>query len=66
MQSRLCVQRLIQSPGDNRKVYGFGLVDWREGWFMDRPAPERTADVFCEQVRASFFLVLTLPGCPAI
>jgi hypothetical protein len=30
-------------------VYGFGLVDWRDGWV----APGRTADVFCEQVRAA-------------
>src|SRR5215469_7648886 len=46
-------QRLIQAPGDNRKVYGFGLVDWRDGWFDGRTAPRRTADVFCEQVRAA-------------
>jgi transposase len=42
-------QRLIQAPGDNRKVYGFGLVDWRDG----RVAPRRTADVFCAQVRTA-------------
>ena len=46
-------QRLIEAPGDNRKVYGFGLVDWRDGWFDGRVAPGRTADVFCEQVRAA-------------
>jgi transposase len=46
-------QRLVQAPGDNRKVYGFGLVDWRDGWFDGRVAPGRTADVFCEQVRAA-------------
>ena len=34
-------------------VYGFGLVDWRDGWFDGRVAPGRTADVFCEQVRAA-------------
>ena len=45
-------QRLVEAPGDNRKVYGFGLVDWRDGWFDGRLAPGRTADVFCEQVRA--------------
>jgi hypothetical protein len=28
-------------------------VDWREGWFDGRFAPGRTADVFCEQVRAA-------------
>ncbi len=42
-------QRLVEAPGDNRKVYGFGLVGWRDG----RVAPGRTADVFCEQVRAA-------------
>jgi hypothetical protein len=31
-------QRLVEAPGDNRKVYGFGLVDWRDGWFDDRIA----------------------------
>ena len=46
-------QRLIEAPGDNRKVYGFGLVDWRDGWFDGRIAPGRTADLFCEQVRAA-------------
>src|SRR5438445_10676899 len=46
-------QRLVEAPGDNRKVYGFGLVDWRDGWFDGRVAPGRTADMFCEQVRAA-------------
>ena len=46
-------QRLVEAPGDNRKVYGFGLVDWRDGWFSGRVADGRTADVFCEQVRAA-------------
>ncbi len=46
-------QRLVEAPGDNRKVYGFGLVDWRDGWFDGRVAPGRTADVFCEQVRVA-------------
>jgi transposase len=46
-------QRLVEAPGENCKVYGFGLVDWRDGWFDGRLAPGRTADVFCEQVRAA-------------
>jgi hypothetical protein len=46
-------QRLVEAPGDNRKVYGFGLVDWRDGWFDGRIATGRTADIFCEQVRAA-------------
>src|SRR4029453_8712774 len=41
------------APGANDKVYGFGLVDWCEGWFDGRLAPGRTADVFCAQVRAA-------------
>ena len=44
-------QRLVEAPGDNRKVYGFGLLDWRDGWFDGRVAAGRTADVFCQQVR---------------
>ncbi len=46
-------QRLVEAPGANEKVYGFGLVDWRDGWFDGRLAPGRTAAVFCEQVRAA-------------
>src|SRR5260370_14205483 len=46
-------QRLVEAPGDNRKVYGFGLVDWRDGWFDGRIATGRTADVFCGQLRAA-------------
>jgi hypothetical protein len=46
-------QRQVEAAGDNRRVYGFGLVDWRDGWFDGRVAPGRTADVFCEQVRAA-------------
>jgi len=46
-------QRLVEAPGDNSRVYGFGLVDWREGWFDGRVAPGRTSEVFCEQVRAA-------------
>ncbi len=46
-------QRLVEAPGANEKVYGFGLVDWRDGWFDGRLAPGRTAAIFCEQVRAA-------------
>jgi len=28
-------------------------VDWRDGWFDGRGALGRTAEVFCEQVRAA-------------
>ena len=46
-------QRLVEAPGDNRKVYGFGLVDWREGWFDGRVGSQRSADLFCDQLRAA-------------
>ena len=46
-------QRLVEAPGANDKLYGFGLVDWCDGWFERRLAPGRTADVFCAQVRAA-------------
>lgn len=46
-------QRLVEVPGDNSKAYGFGLVDWRDGWFDGRRAPRRTAGPFCDQVRAA-------------
>jgi len=46
-------QRLVEAPGDNQKVYGFGVVDWREGWFDGRLAPQRTAGPFCDQLRAA-------------
>jgi DDE superfamily endonuclease len=43
-------QRRVEAPGDNNKVYGFGLVDWREGWFDYQLAPGRTAAPFAEQL----------------
>jgi transposase len=46
-------QRLVEAPGDNQKVYGFGLVDWRSGWFDGRLGPQRTADLFCEQLQVA-------------
>jgi len=46
-------QRLIEAPGDNEKVHGFGLVDWRDGWLHTLIAPGRTADPFCEQLEAA-------------
>jgi transposase len=46
-------QRLVEAPGQNAKVYGFGLADWRDGWFDGRTAPGRTAAAFCAQVRAA-------------
>jgi transposase len=44
-------QRLVEAPGNNQKEYGFGLVDWRDGWFDWERAPGRRAAPFCAQLR---------------
>ena len=44
-------QRLVEAPGDNAKQYGFGLVDWRDGWFDWELAEGRRAAPFCAQLR---------------
>jgi hypothetical protein len=44
-------QRLDEAPGTNRKKYGFGLVDWRDGWLDWELADGRRAAPFCAQLR---------------
>lgn len=44
-------QRRVEAPGNNEKVHGFGLADWRDGWFDGQMAPSRAAAPFCDQVR---------------
>jgi transposase len=44
-------QRRGQAPGQNAKKCGFGLVDWREGWFDGAIADKRAAEPFCAQLR---------------
>jgi transposase len=44
-------QRLVEAPGNNSKEYGFGLVDWRDGWFDWQRAAGRRAAPFCDQLR---------------
>jgi transposase len=44
-------QRLVEAPGNNAKEYGFGLVDWRDGWLDWRRASGRQAEPFCAQLR---------------
>jgi transposase len=44
-------QRLVEAPGNNVKEYGFGLVDWRDGWFDWQRALGRRAVPFCAQLR---------------
>ncbi len=46
-------QRLVEAPGANAKVYGFGMVDWCDGWFDGFLAPGRTAAAFCHQIRTA-------------
>ncbi len=44
-------QRLVETPGNNEKQYGFGLVDWRDGWLDWEHAPGRRAAPLCAQLR---------------
>ena len=44
-------QRLVEAPGTNAKRVGFGLVDWRDGWFDWALAEGRRAAPFCAQLR---------------
>ena len=44
-------QRHVETPGTNAKQYGFGLVDWRDGWLDWALAPTRSAAPFCDQLR---------------
>ena len=44
-------QRRVQAPGNNAKQYGFGLVDWREGWLDFELAEGRRAVPLCAQLR---------------
>lgn len=44
-------QRHVETPGTNAKQYGFGLVDWRDGWLDWAVAPRRSAEPFCAQLR---------------
>jgi hypothetical protein len=44
-------QRRVQAPGNNAKQYGFGLVDWREGWLDFALADGRRAAPLVAQLR---------------
>jgi transposase len=45
-------QRLIEAPGRNAKVTGFGALDWRDGFFHGLTAPGRRAQPLVEQLTA--------------
>lgn len=44
-------QRRVEAPGNNAKRYGFGLVDWRDGWLDWALEEGRKAEPFCRQLR---------------
>jgi transposase len=44
-------QRRVQAPGNNAKQYGFGLVDWRDGWLDFALVDGRRAVPLCAQLR---------------
>jgi hypothetical protein len=44
-------QRLVQAPGVTAKQWGFGLVDWRDGWVDWAVDPRRAAAPLCAQLR---------------
>jgi transposase len=44
-------QRRVQAPGNNAKQYGFGLVDWRDGWLDFALADGRRAAPLVAQLR---------------
>ncbi len=44
-------QRRVQAPGKNFKQYGFGLVDWRDGWLDFELADGRRAVPLVAQLR---------------
>ena len=45
-------QRLVEAPGKNAKVTGFGALDWRDGFFHGLTAPGRRAQPFLEHLAA--------------
>jgi transposase len=45
-------QRLVEAPGQNATVTGFGALDWRDGGFLGLTAPGRRAAPFVAQLDA--------------
>ncbi len=44
-------QRRVEAPGQHVKRWGFGLVDWRDGWLDWAVAPGRWAAPLVDQLR---------------
>jgi Winged helix-turn helix len=57
-------QRRVQAPGTNDKRYGFGLVDWRDGWLDFALADGRRAVPLCAQLRRAVQRSRTRGGSP--
>ena len=45
-------QRLVEAPGHNATVTGFGALDWRDGFFHGLTAPGRRAQPLVDQLGA--------------
>lgn len=45
-------QRLVDAPGENATVVGFGALDWRDGYFHGLTAPGRRAAPLVAQLTA--------------
>ena len=58
-------QRLVEAPGTNHKRYGFGLVDWRDGWLDWALAEGRRAAPFCAQLRRALARSRRAGGSPS-
>jgi transposase len=43
-------QRKVEAPGSNARIYGFGLLDYRDGFFDGQLAQKRSAPPFCAQL----------------
>ena len=43
-------QRRVRAPGVNRKLVGFGAMDWRNGWFGYGIGWHRNSEAMCEQL----------------
>ncbi len=45
-------QRMVEAPGQNATVTGFGALDWRDGYFHGLTAPGRRAQPLVDQLDA--------------
>lgn len=43
-------QRRVRAPGQNRKLVGFGAIDWRTGWLSHGIGWRRDSETICAQL----------------